>query len=139
MNKADLWAGNLAPLSNSGNTEERGMDTLRLINSRPCTIVISRDVVDLTAPSGTRTIQLPPQTVWLDVIQSIRNASEKADAVMSSSDQYVVIVGVKDNPFMPNTDMIRNDQFFYQNLMWEVVEFLPTVPGRLLASGDLRP
>ena len=134
MNKADLWLGNTAPLSNSGNTEERGMDTVRLIAQRPCQIVISR-----LDPVTQKTIQLPPQTVWLDVVQSIRNASEQFDAMVSISDQYVVIIGYKGNPFAPDTDLQRADQFFYANQIWDVVEFLPTVPGRLLASGSLRP
>ena len=139
MNKADLWLGNKAPFSGggnvqAGNTEERGMDTVRTINQQPVWIVISR-----LDPVQNKTVQLPPQLVRVDVVQSIRNASEKFDAMISISDQNVVLMGVKDNPFMRDTDIQRSDQFFFANQMWIVVEFLPTIPGRLMASLQLKP
>lgn len=139
MNKADLWLGNAAPFSGggnvqAGNTEERGMDTARTIAQQPVWIVISR-----LDPVTNKTVQLNPQICRIDVVQSIRNASEKFDAMISISDQYVVLMGAKNNPYMPDLQIERSDQFFYANQMWIVVEFLPTIPGRLMASLQLKP
>lgn len=132
MNVADLWLGRNAPNAQKGNTELRGFDTARLIAQRASTITITRLVDD-------HTVTLPPQTVRLEVVQSIRNANEQRDALLAVTKQYVVIIGYKDCPGIPDTDMQRGDQFYYAGLMFEVQEFLPTVPGRLLASGELTP
>ena len=130
MNRADRWLGSTRP--DTGNTEVRGYDTARLIADRPSAIVISRDVNGVT-------IQLPPQTVRLEPVQNIREANEQRDPVVTSAKQYVVVVGYKDHPSIPDTDLKRADLFFYQQRMWEVVEFIQTVPGRLLASASLTP
>lgn len=139
INKADQWAGNVAPLSGGGNVqagnfEARGLDTLRTIMEQPVYVALIR-----LDPVTQKTIVLAPQVMRVDVVQSIRNASEKFDAMMSVSDQYVVIMALKDNPFAPNTDIQRSDMFFFAQQMWEVSEFLPTIPGRLMASGKLKP
>lgn len=132
MNRADQWLGQLAPNAQKGNTELRGNDTARLINARPSTVTILRQV-------DGHTVALPPQTVRLEVVQSIRNANEQRDAMLAVTKQYLVIIGYKGCPGIPDTDIQRADQFFYANLMFEVQEFLPTVPGRLLASGQVTP
>lgn len=132
MNMADVWLTNGAPNPQQGNTELRGMDTARLIAARPSLIVITRF-------AGTNTFQLAPQTVRLEVVQNIRGVGEKRDALMATVEQYVVLIGFKDNPSVPNTDVLRSDQFFYNERMWEVAEFIDTVPGRLLASCVLTP
>lgn len=134
MNKADAWLGNNAPLSQWGNTEYRGMDTARLIAARPSRIVVSR-----RDPETGTTIQLAPQIVRIEVLQNPRQSNELHDAIVSTSKQYVVVVGNKDNPAYPDTDLTRADLFFYNGLMWEAVEFINTVPGRLLVSAVATP
>lgn len=130
MNRADRWLGSVRPPT--GNTEVRGYDTARTISDRPSVIVVSRLVDGVT-------VQLPPQTVRLEPVQNIRESNEQRDPVVTSSKQYVVVMGYKDHPTIPDTDLKRADLFFYQERIFEVVEFIQTVPGRLLASASLRP
>ena len=134
MNLADVWAGQVDPLPQSGNTEARGNDTIRTIMQAPSEIIISR-----RDPVTQLTIFLPPQIVRISVIQNIRGASELTDKWTDISRQFVVVMAFKDTPGRPDTNLLRADQFFYDNLMWEVIEFIPTVPGRLLASCEATP
>jgi len=136
MNLADIWAGQTDPLPQSGNTEIRGNDTARTIMARPSLVVFSRR--DPTQTPAV-TIYLPPQLVRLEIIQNIRGANELTDKWTDISRQYIVVMGFKDTPGYPDTDLLRADQFFFDNLMWEIIEFLPTIPGRLLASAEMTP
>jgi hypothetical protein len=132
VNKADLWAGSTNPFADSGNTELRGVDTARTIAERPSIIVVSRLV-------NGRTIQLPPQTVRIEILQNPREANEQRDGMVAISKQYVVVIGVKDHPTLPNTDLLRADQFFFQERMYEVAEFIASIPGRLMVSAMVTP
>lgn len=131
-NLADIWLTNSAPNPQHGNTEMRGMDTARLIDARPTMQVFSRLV-------NGRTVYLPPQRVRIEVIQNIRGANEQRDALLATTKQYCVVIGYKDNPTIPDTDLLRADQFFFQDRDYEIIEFIDTVPGRLLASAELMP
>lgn len=133
INRADLWLSNTTPLANWGNTESRGMDSARRIDSRASVILISRRM-----PNGD-VIQLPPQTVFIEIIENPRGDSEVRDAIVSVSRQYVEVVGNKDNPFLPDTDIQRGDTFLFKGLQFEIMEMIPTIPGRLLASGAVTP
>lgn len=110
----------------------RGFDTARLVNARPSTVVFTRD-------TGDGDFALPPQTLRLEVVQNIRGNVEIRDAMIASTKQYVVIVGYKDNPLAPDTNILRADRFFYQEREYEVIEIIDTVPGRLLATANLTP
>lgn len=134
MNRADVWLGSTAPNPQAGNQEIRGFDTARLIDSRPSTIVVSR-----RDPDTKTTIQLPPQTVRIEAIQNIRGAKDMSDGMVSISEQYVVVIGFRNHPTRPNTNLIRADRFFFQERMYEVIEFIDTVPGRALISCELVP
>lgn len=133
MNMADTWLGNTAPNPQAGNVEVRAMDTARLIAERPSTVVITRDL-----GSG-QVITLDPQTVRIEVVQNIRGTSEQRDAMVATTKQYVVIIGLRNHPTLPNTDVQRGDTFLYQGRQYEVVEYIDTVPGRLLMSCELTP
>lgn len=133
MNRADVWAGQVTPDPQRGNTEMRSYDTARLIAARPSTIVVTRD-------DGSGTVEtLPPQTVRIEVIQNIRSGVELRDALVAISKQYSVVIGYRDHPYIPNTDLRRADVFMHQGRAYEVIEIVDTVPGRLLASVDLKP
>jgi hypothetical protein len=132
VNLADVWLTSNAPNPQQGNTEVRGMDTARLIDARPSMVVFSRLV-------NGRTVQLPPQRVRLEVIQNIRGANEQRDALLATTKQYVVIIGIVDHPTIPDTNLLRSDQFFFNDRMWECIEFIDTIPGRLMVSAELLP
>lgn len=134
MNRADVWLGNNAPNAQPGNTEVRGMDTTRLIAARPFRIVVQR-----YNPETRATDQLPPQVVRLEILVSARQATELHDNAAEISRQYVVVIGNLNNPGVPDTDLIRADQFFDGVLKYTVVEFIETVPGRMMASAELTP
>lgn len=133
MNRADVWAGQVSPNPQRGNTEARSYDTARTIAERPTTIIVSRDRGDGNF------VELAPQTVRLEIVQNIRSGVELRDALVAISKQYVVILGYKDHPTIPDTDLLRADTFVYQNRIWEIIEIIDTLPGRLMASADLRP
>lgn len=128
MNLADIWAGSVDPNPQQGNTEIRAMDTARTIMQRPSEIVISR-----RNPATGQTIYLDPITVRVEIIQNIRGANELRDNWTDISRQYVVLIA------LPGTDLLRADQFFYGGLMYEIIEFVNTVPGRLLCSCEATP
>lgn len=134
MNRADIWLGSDAPNSQPGNVEVRGFDTARLINARPSTIVVSR-----RDPETRQTIQLPPQVVRIEAMQNIRGAKDLRDSMVSISEQYVVVIGIFNHPTLPDTNVLRADRFLYNGGMYEVIEFISTVPGRMLISCELRP
>lgn len=132
MNIADTWLGSTAPNPQSGNVEVRANDTARLIDARPSYVIIERFLNNVKTT-------LPIQKVRLEVMQSIRNSSEQHDAMIEISKQYVILIGYKDHPTIPDTNVQRADRFFYLGRLWEVSEFIDTVPGRLLVSGELTP
>ncbi len=134
MNRADRWAGSAAPNPQRGNTEERGYDTARTIAARPFQIIIQRSV-----PGSDENVNLPPQVVRIEILQSARQALELHNTMLAISRQYVVVMGFKDHPTIPDTDLKRADRFFYDNLEWEIIEFIPTIPGRLLVSAMATP
>lgn len=133
-NLADIWAGQTDPLPQSGNTELRGNDTIRTIMQAPSEIIVSR-----RDPVTMLTIFLPPQIVRINVVQNIRGATETTDKWTDIGRQFVVVMGFKNTPGYPNTNLLRADQFFFDNLMFEVIEYLPDIPGRLLVSAEATP
>ena len=134
-NRADLWAGSVAPNPFAGNIERRSYDAARLINAAPALIVISRAV-----PLTGETIQLPPQTVRLELLHPLRGGSEAIDAMLNEiSIQFGVIIGYRGHPTIPNTDVQRADRFFWGGIMWEVTDFMPTFTDILLATLIVKP
>lgn len=133
MNLGSVWSGQITELS-IPDTTQRAVDTAVLIEQKPSTIVIQRrnEMTGIT-------VSLPAQTVRLEPIQNIREANENRDAWVAVSKQYVVIVGYKDHPTIPNTNIRRADLFFFDGYMYEVTELFTTIPGRMLASGNIQP
>lgn len=134
MNRADVWLGNTAPNGQPGNVEVRAMDTARLIAQRPSIIIVIRRNPDTGVDDF-----LPPQTVRIEVIQSIRSAGEQRNSQLEVPKQYVVVIGLRNHPTLPNLNVLRADRFFYQERVYEIIEMIDTVPGRLLASAELTP
>lgn len=109
------------------------MDTARLIAAKSSTIVVSR-----RDPVTGKTIQLPPQVVRIEIAQPAQSI-EKHDAMVSISKQGVIVIGIKDNPAYPDTNLIRADEFLYLGLQYEVIDCINTIPGRLLADAVATP
>jgi hypothetical protein len=107
-----------------------------MIQEKPSVVALERRV---PGAGSITTITLPQQTVRLEVIQNIRGSAEPSNAWFDVSKQFVVMIGYKDHPYIPNTDVQRADLFFYLGLMWEVVEVINNVPGRLLVNANLQP
>ena len=127
-----IWMSRITP-QQLPNVVQFAVDTDRLIQERPSQIVLTRDKGDGNV------VVLEPQTIRIEIVQSIRNANERVDAMVIIAAQYVVMVGYKDHPTIPNTDWQRDDTFFYQKRLYKVIELIDTVPGRSLASGELTP
>ncbi len=128
------WMGYVSPQS-LPNIIQLAVDTAVRIAERPETIVVSRDVLDAAGVS--KTIQLAPQTVRVEVVQ--RGAADINGVIITTTKQYTVILGYKDHPTIPNTSLLRGDRFFYQGRIYDVVDLIDTVPGRLLVSAELKP
>lgn len=131
MNRGAIWSSSFSS-QQQDNVIQLAVDTARRIADRPSTIVVSRDIQGVTT-------QLLPQTVRIEVLQNPRESNELRDALIAISKQYVVVIGYKDHPTIPNTDIQRADQFFYLKLMWTVAEYIPTLPGRLMVSAFATP
>lgn len=134
MNRASQWSSIKSFFLRTSQPQDRAIDTANTISDNPCAVVISR-----RDPTSQQTNFLSAQTMRLDVVQSIRSASEQRDGWTDISRQYVVGLGYKNHPYIPNTDVKRADQFFYQGRMWEVVETIDNAPGRLLFSAEVTP
>lgn len=132
MSRTDIWLGSTAPNPFKGSPELRSYDSARLIDAEPVWVVLTRKV-----RGQQKGEQLAPQQVRVDVVQSIRNASEHTNMMMDIADQYVVLVGYRDHPTLPNTDILRGDTFYLQNRAYEVIETFTTKPGIILASCSL--
>ena len=140
MTRINTWLGNNAPLQKWSNVEDRSSDTARLIDAQPAWIRLMRpveDYSDVTAPPAL--IELPAQKVRIEVIQSIRSAGEARNTQIEVPKQYVVVIGLKDHPTLPNLDIRRGDRFFYLERTYECIEFIQTIPGRLMISCELTP
>lgn len=135
MSRADTWAGSTRVNAQRGSVEERANDTARTINDRPTTIVITRDT------AGNLTTTLPGQTVRLEINQNVRAANEMRDQdiLLEITEQYLVVMGVKGHKYLPDTDMRRGDRFYHQGRIYEILELLDGIPGRLLASAKVKP
>jgi hypothetical protein len=131
-NRGAIWSG-VQTFAQQPNVEQLAVDTANRIAERPSTIVVKRDLGDGTY------ITLEPQTVRLEVVQSIRDSGENRDAMVAISKQYVVAMGYRSHPTIPNTDVQRGDTFYFQNRVYEVQEIIDTLPGRLMFSTDLTP
>lgn len=134
------WLGNSVPLQKWSNVEDRSSDTARLIDAKPSWVRLMRpveDYADVTAPPTL--IELPAQKVRIEVIQSIRSAGEQRNTQVEVPKQYTIVIGLRDHPTQPNLDIRRGDRFFYQERTFECMEFIETIPGRLMVSCELTP
>lgn len=135
MNRGARWSSLVSESGIPPDQVNRAVDTWVMIQDKPSVVTLERRVPG----TSNTTISLPQQTVRLEVIQNIRGSAEMQDAWVDVSKQYVVVIGVKDHPIIPDTDIQRADLFFYLGLMWEVVEIINNVPGRLLANANVQP
>lgn len=131
--RGSLWMGAITPQIVPPDPVMRAVDTAVMIAEKPAVVVIERK-----DPGANTTSRLPEQTVRLEVIQNIRESNEMRDAWVNVNKQYIVIVGIRDHPSIPNTDLQRADLFFYLGRLWEVTELIDNVPGRLLANANLQ-
>lgn len=123
MSRADNWAGNIKPMEN-WDYESRSMDTARLIAEKPITITLIRNGIALS-----------PQTVR---VEPYRHPHEQnAQNSWRVSLGAVVIVGYREHPTIPNTDIQRDDNFLYQDQLYTVVNFLSAVRDRLIVIADV--
>lgn len=123
MSRADKWAGSTEPLHDY-NIEQRAYDTARTIAAQPFLIVINR--------SGTL---LPAQQVRLDPFRHPYPGGGEIDVTAEST---INIVGYKDHPTIPDTDINRGDTFRIGRRNYIVTDFLPAVPGRVIAIGKVQ-
>lgn len=134
LNKADVWAGNQALNAQPGNVEVRQFDIARLIADRPSLIVVTR-----RSPATGEEYQLPPQQVRLEIERSFAARDETRSKLGNAvSIQHVLVIGYRNHPTIPNTDLIRGDAFFHENEMWEIQSLIVTIPDRLLCSCSLK-
>jgi hypothetical protein len=133
-NRGAIWSGAITPQIVPPDVTMRAVDTAVMIAEKPAVVTLRRKV-----PGSNATIALPEQTVRLEVIQNIRGSAEPENMWFDVSKQYVVIVAMKDHPTIPNADIQRADLFFYLGFMWEVVEIIDNIPGRLLANCNIQP
>jgi|SRR6185369_5546430 len=133
MNRGMRWLGKITPVQRT-DPLMRAVDTAYRIDSWPsATIVITRDNGDGNV------VNLPAQTIRIEVIQNIRSGVELRDALVAISKQYIVLVGYLNHPTIRDADLKRADTFMYKGRMYEIIEIIDTIPGRLLASADLTP
>lgn len=134
MNRGATWSQGFTPNEVPPDPVNRAVDTWTMIMEKPAVVVIQRRI-----PGSDATVELPAQTVRLEVIQNIRESNELRDAWVNVSRQYVELIGMKDHPTIPNCNIQRSDTFFYLNRVWEITEVIDNIPGRLLANGNLQP
>lgn len=131
-NRGAMWMSLVTPVQQP-NVQQLAVDTARTIAERPSTITVQRD------KGNEEYVTLDPQVVRIEVVQSIRDSGESRDSMVAVSRQYVVGMGYKDHPSIPNTDVQRGDTFFWKHRTYEVQEVIDTLPGRFMFSTDLTP
>lgn len=132
MNRGQVWLNFIPPVI-APDVVSLAVATANTIAERPSTIVVKRDTGEGNY------VTLPEQTVRIEVVQSIRDSGENRDAMVAISKQYVVMMGFRAHPTIPDTDLQRGDTFYFQNRVYQVQEIIDTLPGRLMASADLTP
>ena len=135
MNRGSIWSGAITPQIVPPDVTMRAVDTAVMIAEKPSVVTLRRRVPGTT----NTTVALPEQTIRLEVIQNIRGAAEPENQWFDVSKQFVVAIGIKNHPTIPDTDMQRADLFFYLGFQWEIVEIIDNVPGRLLANCNVQP
>lgn len=119
------WTGSTPALSAWRDDIDRALDTAQKIAAKPSSIVIQR-------PSG----NLAAQTVRIEVLGV--GVQENSGPTATIASAGVLIIGYKSHPTIADTDIRRGDQFFYNGLLYNVVEVMAEVPDRLLAIGRVR-
>lgn len=127
MSKADAWLGSSATLNDVVSTEQRANDTARRIAEKPSTITLTR--------GGS---QLAAQTMRLDPSNSPSQAQDRAGDVNRVAMTGLLVMGYKDHATIADTNIKRGDKFYHESHMYEVIDILPALSGRLLAFADGR-
>lgn len=136
MNRGATWSSNISRSNMPPDPIDRAVDTWNMIQDKPSVVVLQRRV---PGAGSITTIPLPEQTLRLEVIQNIRGSAEPENAWFDVSKQFVVVIGIRDHPTIPDSDMQRADLFFFLGKMWEIVETIDNIPGRLLANANVQP
>lgn len=121
MPDINAWLGVNPPLELWTSNEDRSYDTARAVNAKKVLITILRDGIELT-----------PQYVRIEVY---RHPSKFRGLGMNEeiAEETVMIIGFKDNPIMPDTDIRRGDRFRIDNMSYDVTQVLQETGPRLIA------
>jgi hypothetical protein len=133
MNRGNRWLSTPTRPTLVTPAASFAVDTWNTILERPSTIIVTRGTASNTEYS------LEPQIVRVEVFQGVRQVGETRSEFINISKQYVIVIGIKDHPVIPDTNLKRGDTFFFDGLQWEIKDYVPTVPGRLLVSGEITP
>lgn len=108
------------------NAQSRAASAWNRILDRPTEITINRNGTDL-----------PVQTVRLEVPPTPREIGVGGEPQLGLlGKKTVILFGIKDHPYLDDTDVQRNDRFVWQDESYDVtgvVEF----PGEIQATGEI--
>lgn len=121
MGDVNAWLGVNPPLEIWTSNEDRSYDTTRSVNAKKVLITVLRDGV-----------LLDPQYVRIEVY---RHPNKFRGMGMNEeiAEETVIIMGFKDNPIMPDTDLRRGDRFRIDSQSYDVEQILQEVGPRFLA------
>lgn len=124
MSRIDYWA-NVGRATNWVDDIENGnrgvYATDRYIKDKPCVIIVERGAVET----------LPEQTVRIEMtrIQPDVNVGPTS----RESRANTILIGYKDHPTIPDTDIMRGDRFIFEDSRFEVRLVFPATVGRVEA------
>lgn len=100
----------------------RAMRTWKRIQDAPLSVTIIRN-----------STALPAQTVRVDVFAGGGYGGEVTDTLI----QGILVLGVKDHPTVPDTDLKPGDRFIYDKAEYEI-QTVDKFPGSIQGQGQRR-
>lgn len=104
---------------------ERAADAWSHILEKPTSIVLVRG----------KNTTLAAQTVRIEFTSTTRGTEVEGQGGGQSSNQSVVIFGVRDHPTIPDTNIERDDRFRADGIFFRVTDVVKTI-GQIQANAD---
>lgn len=120
-----MGEGKLEPWASRGGVDDSVTVGLR-IQQRPTTIAIKRD-------GG---VTLDDQVVRIEPAYFLPQEL-RGDDMRQLSVQAIAILGYKNHPTVPDTDIQANDRFFVNGIMYDVIATVEQFGDRILAAADI--
>ena len=127
-NKGDIWAS--SGFKDTSNIANRSYDIGRTIDDNPSYVSFIRSV-----PPNSN-ITLPAQRMRID-FSTTGSESQDTTQNMKTVINQLIIVGYRNHPIIPDTNIQRSDRFTFGDNLYEIISLSTAIPGRIIAEAKL--